>query len=413
MIIVRMLRWIFGYVEFVVEGKFPERFINLAARKGVNIWKLRNKDNNICGYSRRSEYPELEVSAKKTQNCIHIVREYGLPFLVNKYKHRSGLLAGIVICAVFCKYMSGYVWNIKVEVPDMINEYEIRNLLKEYGVYEGARRNNINVQDVISKMSANDKRISWMTLNISGTDAQVKISPDISKNIEKNDLTRSSNMKSAADGTVTRVKVKNGTAAVKAGDGIRKGQLLVSGVMEYNDGTTVIVDSNAEIFAKTARSVRIDIPKTLNKYQKTDTSIIKNDINIFGLTVPVSFSDTPKGYVTKINEKNQFILLDKAIPVYVLSENWQEYKKKPAVMNKQQAEQLLKNKLTLYELFMISSTKSGKILRKNFSVNEDDDSFTLYANYEIEEDVCVKSDIEVIEPDEAEPTKNDESESEE
>ena len=82
-------------------------------------------------------------------------------------------------------------------------------------------------------------------------------------------------------------------------------------------------------------------------------------------------------------------------------------------MNKQQAEQLLKNKLTLYELFMISSTKSGKILRKNFSVNEDDDSFTLYANYEIEEDVCVKSDIEVIEPDEAEPTKNDESESEE
>lgn len=413
MIIVRLLRWIFGYVEFDVEGKFPERFINLAARKGVNIWRLRKKENNICGFSRRSEYRELEISAEKTQNNIHIVREYGLPFLVNKYKHRSGLFAGMVICAIFCKYMSGYVWDIKVEVPDMINEYEVRSMLKEYGVYEGAKRDDINVQDVISKMYAHDSRISWMTLNISGTSAQVKISPDISKAIKKNDITRTSNMKSAADGTVTRVKVKNGTAAVKAGDGIKKGQLLVSGVMEYNDGTTVIVDSKAEIFAKTARSVKLEIPKTFIKYQKNSSNIIKNDVAIFGIKLPVSFSNTPQGYTTKINEKNQLTLLGSTIPVYVLSEKWQEYEKQPAVLDKQQADKLLKNKLALYELFMISSTKSGKILRKNITVSETSDSFTLYANYEIEEDVCVRSEFEVIEPDEIESKNDDNHKSEE
>ena len=43
MFIVRLFRWLCGYVEFEVTGNFVERFLNLAMRSGVNIWGLSHR----------------------------------------------------------------------------------------------------------------------------------------------------------------------------------------------------------------------------------------------------------------------------------------------------------------------------------------------------------------------------------
>ena len=37
MFIIRVLRWLLGWVEFEAEGGFPERLLNLAARGGIPL----------------------------------------------------------------------------------------------------------------------------------------------------------------------------------------------------------------------------------------------------------------------------------------------------------------------------------------------------------------------------------------
>ena len=69
--IVHLLRWLFGYYDISVEGKFTERFINLAARKGVNMWKLRNINGCICFCTGKNEWNTAQSAAEKTQNSIH------------------------------------------------------------------------------------------------------------------------------------------------------------------------------------------------------------------------------------------------------------------------------------------------------------------------------------------------------
>lgn len=393
MIVVIILRWLLGYVSFAVEGKFPERFVNLTARKGINLWKIRGEKNSVSGYAGIRDIKELYAAAEKTENRIHIVREYGLPCLFRKYRQRCGLLAGTVICAVICHILSGHIWTIRISTPDMINEYEVRSVLKEYGLYEGADTGSINVSEIINSISSSDRRISWMTINIIGTEAEINISPNLSEKIKKEDPPKLSNIVSSADGTVTRVNVYNGTAKVKAGDGIRKNQLLVSGIIEYNNGNTVLVDSNAKIFAKTARTVSISIPSNITLLMENGSSE-KADLSFFGIRLPLTLNGDKQGAFTKKSSSQQMTVLENPVPVFINSEKWQEYKKQPVDLTLSQAEELLKNKLFLYEFFMLSSANSGTVLKRDIKIKKEKEQYILTADYEIEEDICKKSVIE-------------------
>lgn len=398
MIIVRLLRWMFGYVEFMVEGKFPERFLNLAAGKGVNLWKLHSRDKTLTGCARRRELPALRQAAVKTQNTLHTAAEHGLPFLVRDHKHRCGLLAGILLAVALYGYLSGFVWEISISAPEMINEAELRSLLREQGFYEGARISSVNIDRLINDSVLLDNRISWMTINLNGSHAEINVSPNLAKNLPPKAEGRTSNLLSSADGTVTQVKVKNGTAMVKAGDGIRKDQLLVSGVLEYNNGTMLVVDSDAQVFAKTAGSVTLSVPKEQEVFRKGSKTVTKTDLECFGVRVPLSLCATPAGAYTKQNDILQMTLPEHSLPLSVLREEWQEYQKEPAVLSQQQAQVLLKNRLALYEVFMLAEKQEGRLLRQTTSLQEDSGSFFLTAHFELEEDVCRRSLLEIQEP---------------
>ena len=103
---VQLLRWLWGYVDFHAEGRFPERLINLSARNGIRLWKLKGRDQEMWGCARESEISALTAAANKTQNSVTIIKRHGAPELVRRYKSRSGLLAGLLLAIMLCRYMS-------------------------------------------------------------------------------------------------------------------------------------------------------------------------------------------------------------------------------------------------------------------------------------------------------------------
>ena len=177
--LVKFLRWLFGYIRFTIEGNFPERFLNAAARRGVDLWKLSHENGHMTAQTRQREYAVLCDIARKTDTQLTDIHYGGLPAFLKRYRRRKGLLIGLVLCGIGCHYLSGIVWSINVRTPSLINEYEVRQLLREHGLTEGTPAKNVNVSDIINSISVNDRRVSWMTVNIMDTNAEINISPNL------------------------------------------------------------------------------------------------------------------------------------------------------------------------------------------------------------------------------------------
>lgn len=395
MFIVYFLRWLFGYIDFEITGKFPERFINLASRRGINMWRLSGTKESFKASTKTAVYSELEGIAKKNGNEIHILKYHGLPHFFETYKDRVGLLIGLVLFIAICLTMSGFVWNIKIDAPPELNEYEIRSELRKMGLTEGKWSKSIDTEKIERDLSVKNNKISWIAVNILGSDVEVVISSKAEIGTERENVNKASNLKSTADGTITRMEVRKGRATVKIGDGVRKNQLLVSGILEYTDGSNSFVDSEAKIYAETSRSVEIKIPKTINLIAKEENTATKKEFSAFGLTVPIALGYRPSGNYIETTAKQQAVIFEKTLPIYVSSESFTEYKNKPVKLDAVQAQEILNNRIMLYEVFMLYSSPSAEIKSKEYFYSEDNDFFMIKSNYIIEENICTKSVIDI------------------
>ncbi len=399
MLIVKLLRWLFGYFDFEIKGRFPERFINLAIRNGLNLWNMRGEKEELHATAKIADKKTAILFAQKAESELFVIKEHGLPYLCRVYKNRAGLFAGLVIGVALSCWLSGFIWNIQINVPPELNEYEIRNQLKTLGFYEGVRYDTKEIDNIKRKMKLNDSRISWISINVFGTNAVVELSPKISSGKDNDNDDKKitvSNLKSTADGTITKINVHNGTAMVEVGEGVRKGQLLVSGIMEYNDGTNVMADSKGTVYAKTCRSITLSIPEKYDKVTDSDEFVCKKELNIFGINFPITLCGNPIGEYYKNQSKLKPTLFGNDLPITVTEEEWQKYHIDKVTLGKEDGKKILNNRLKLYETFMLYSDKRS-IISKKTKFEEKNNTYYLIADYEIEEDICEKFPIQLKE----------------
>ena len=78
--ILKLFRYLFGYVVFSAKGGFAERFINLCAVRRINLWDVSLKDNTIRARIGIRDFRRLRGVARKTGVSVSILQKRGLPF---------------------------------------------------------------------------------------------------------------------------------------------------------------------------------------------------------------------------------------------------------------------------------------------------------------------------------------------
>lgn len=110
--LLRLIRWSKGYVDFSAYGKFPERFINLTTRNGINVWNLKPVQNGLTATMQVYDYKNIRSIASKSKLRLRVTGRHGLPFYAQRYKQRAGLLIGAVIGIVLIAVLSKFIWYI-------------------------------------------------------------------------------------------------------------------------------------------------------------------------------------------------------------------------------------------------------------------------------------------------------------
>lgn len=61
--LLKVIRWSKGYVDFSASGKFPERFINLTTRNGINVWNLKPTEKGLTATMQVYDYKNIRSIA--------------------------------------------------------------------------------------------------------------------------------------------------------------------------------------------------------------------------------------------------------------------------------------------------------------------------------------------------------------
>ncbi len=242
MIIIKLLHYIFGYLDIEIIGEFNERMLNLFSINKINVWNICKDGEKIYVSIKIRDFKKIRVIRRKTNIKISVIKRHGLPFLLARNRLRYGFFAGVLVYFGLLYFLSLFVWQIGVEGNYNVDSDEILSVCEELGLKKGVFKKGINPHNLRDKLLLNCDSLAWASVNIEGSSVTVNVS-EIKNSVPQ---TTYCNIVSDFNGVIKNILVQKGTAAVSSGDAVQKGDLLISGVVEtagkshFTDATGVI-----------------------------------------------------------------------------------------------------------------------------------------------------------------------------
>lgn len=389
MIVLRFLHWLFGYVVFEGKGAFPERFMNLCARGEINLWDVRSKNGVMRACVAKSNYKQLRQIARKSCMRLRVKERHGLPFHTRKYRGRLGLLVGAVLFFVVLYVLSLYVWDVQVNGTVSLSKDRVQQVMAEIGVRPGVLKSEIRAKLMEQQAMVALPELSWIAINQQGSVVSVELKERQAPPVLIPE-DQPCNLVASVTGQVVRLEIYTGSAAVKAGDAVVKGQLLVNGVVEDALGNGALKHSSGKVFAATSHTLKVEVPLQQTETVPTGEAITRERISVFGVDLPVSVASIPdEGYTCKMT-KRQLTIGDAKLPVTVYTETWTRQVEQTVVLTEEQAAQQARDQLAQKEQVELGE---AVIRSRQETVKLENDTYYLEVVYECEENIARESPI--------------------
>ena len=387
-----LLNHILGYVNIKVEGFFIERFINICISKKILLWNIKRKKSTIM-YANIgiNDYKKIKPIAKKTKSRISIQNKKGLPFVVHKYRKRKifvGLLA-IIFIALFV--MSKFIWNIEIKGNNQISKAEILEELNKQGLKIGAYKGKINSNSIINRVRLDRDDIAWMGIDLEGTNAIVEIK-ETSKAPEIINENEYCNIVSNKEGMITKINAQNGTAVVKEGDIVKKGDILVQGYLEGKYTGIRYVHAKADIEAKIwySKKEKVFLKQQIQVPTGATEEKYTLNINNFKINFYKTLSKFEK-YDTINENKKLMIFSNFYLPIEIIKKTNYEYVNEEKIYTEEELIQLTQEKIE--EELEEEISQKENIINKQTNVYPNEDYIEVEVIYEVLENIGNKDKI--------------------
>ena len=349
----KLLLWIEGYLFVAVKGYSIERFINLCRAKGIEIWNLGRTDNGYGFYITYKDYKKLRPIARKTQTMPYVKKRIGLPFLVHRYRKRSGFLLGLLVFFVLIYVMSLFIWDISIEGGYKYTKEALLKYVNSIDVYSGMKKKQVDCTEIEEKIRLRYKDISWVSAEVKGTRLIIKIT-ETSMPVPHKVVREPSHMIANKDCIIESIIARNGTPQVKIGDVVKKGSILVSGVVPVKGDFDTIVNmklvvADADIVCKTYYTYEDELP--LNYIKKVYTGNTKKGYELFFLGKKINLYNpriSYDKYDIMTDEWNLKLSWNFYLPFQVKTKTYQEYNSYEQVYTKEEATNIEINRLSNY-----------------------------------------------------------------
>lgn len=267
-------------VRCLVTGEETLRFVNLCRNNGIELRHLVRRENAIQMEIDAKNFKKLRPLVRKTHVKIHILNRHGPAFFFYRHNRRWWFLLGMTVFAGMIYILSLFVWQIDIDGNRKYTDALILQALAKMDVKTGCRKSEIDLPEIEEELRIMYNEITWVSASIAGTKLQIELREGDLKisgssgggqtgnvkrveNRENNPKTQNgeseidlpANLVSDEDAIITNLVVRRGTVAVRYGDEVKKGDVLIEGkVYIYNEDETLkkvdYLTAEGDVFGK-------------------------------------------------------------------------------------------------------------------------------------------------------------------
>ena len=240
----RLIRYFKGYLRIRVKGTYAERFLNACGHKNIFLWDIKPSGGSYEMNISIRGFRKLKPIIRKTGTKAVIVKRFGLPFFLQKYRRRKVFFAGALLCLCLIWLFSGFLWNIEIRGNLTYTDEELLEFLQSTDVRNGMPVRDIDCGQIVKDIRRQYNNIIWVSASIEGTRLLVQVKENetaTSQEEERPEPETAMDLVSGQDCVITSMIVRQGVPQVEEGAAVKKGEILVSGqVPVINDAKEVI-----------------------------------------------------------------------------------------------------------------------------------------------------------------------------
>lgn len=381
-----------GHLQVSVTAPFPQRLLNLSAQENILFWALDWENPSKLKLNIPfSQYRPLCRLAKQVGAEVEIQNRFGLPALAGRFRHRIGFLFGFALSLFTVCFLSQFILVVEMQGNDKVDSATLRTALEKAGLHVGAYGPALSTSQLAQMVLADVDGISWMSINLFGTRAQVIVQETIDPPVIF-PTEGVYDIIATTGGIIEEIQVHKGQAVVAVGDTVAHGQLLIRGMVELplplysqEEPEWLPVPSSGKIVARTWRKLTAVIP--LEVLVKEETAMANNafELSLFGekwtfFENNLTFSQN----YDKIRHTQSLPPL-KDLPLSFTHISQTPFRLVPATLNTSSATSLLQHSLQ-EELGQILG-ETGEILDTSFETREENGLLLVTLEAECREEI--------------------------
>jgi len=223
--------WVKGTVEIEIQGRFMERFLNLAFQDNVRLTGIRRQGESIFAFAELDQVRKLRLIARRSHCPFRIRRRFGMPFILAFLRKRPvlPLMAAAAIFMFF--FVSSFIFTLEVTGPYPISEEDrqlVLELAEAAGVKAGRSRWGVDMEKAVEYIRDGCGDLVFAEIEEKGVHLTIQVVKrvDIPEDQEQRPPR---DMIAVCDGIIRDVLVRKGTAAVSPGDAVCAGDVLIYG----------------------------------------------------------------------------------------------------------------------------------------------------------------------------------------
>ena len=309
----------------------------------------------------------------------------GLPFVLMRYRKRAGIYIGAALFVFLLYFPSMFIWEINVTGGKAVAPETVLDGLEKQGLTIGSPIRQLDVNKICTDYLLSDGSLSWISINIIGTKAEVVVRDftESDPETEKNP----SNLIAECDGFIDSIELFSGQAVVASGDSVHKGQVLVSGFYQgRNESVYRLEHSDAHIYARIVKNYTETVPLIGEKPITTGRVTKYRFIFFFGKKLSF-FGDHSDPYESSEAKTSlqKLTVFGHALPIGFVTVEYRETVMKDFSIDEKEAEKLAEKRMADR---ISSEMPNAQVLSVTQSVSCDGAVYTLHSRIYCIDDIA-------------------------